>query len=230
VEDIAGEATYTVTYTPSYEHAHALSKTTEFDQRLLLLEKALGVSSSSLPKADANGLPRAILPSLDNLQKQVSTLSQASTATLDSITRRVRALTQEADQLARARREAKEAKEALENSGGSSGAVDDADQDAKINALYGTLATIENLTPLLPHLLDRLRSLRAIHADAATASETLSRIEKQQSEMALELKQWHGGLQKVEDAIKQGDTAMAGNMKVIETWVKNLEERLAKLP
>lgn len=223
-------ATYTVTYAPTYEQSHALAKAADFDRRLFLLEKAIGVGSSALPEVDINGLPRAILPTLDGLQKQITTLSQASTSNLDTISRRVRTLIQEAQELEKARQGAKSAQETLGNGAATGEGGEAPEQVAKINALYGTLPTIENLAPLLPPLLDRLRSLRAIHSDAATASEMLERIEMQQTDMATDLKQWKEGLEKVEEAMKEGSSAMAGNMNVIEAWVKDLEGRVAKLP
>lgn len=227
-------ATYTVTYAPTYEQTHALAKAADFDQRLALLEKAIGVGSSALPELDSNGLPRAIVPTLEKLQKQVSTLSGASSSSLDTISRKVRQLTQEAEQLEKSRRQAKLARDALATTGtgaSSPGTPDseESEQMTKINALYSTLPTIESLTPLLPPLLDRLRSLRTIHTDAATASETLDRIEKRQAEMASDIKQWRDGLEKIETAIKEGDTSAGNNMKVVEGWVKELEERMAKL-
>ncbi|KAL2889776.1 Dynactin subunit 2 [Ceratocystis lukuohia] len=225
LETTKQDATYTITYNPAYEQTHALAKVAEFDARLLALEKSLGSNSTLGLELDSNGMPRAILPTLDILQKQVSTLSQASTATLDSISRRVRILTQEADQLTKSRKEAKEAQEALDGAKEGDGSCD---QESKINALYGTLPTIENLAPLLPSILDRLRSLRTIHSDAASASDILSRVEKQQTEMALELKQWREGLTKIETAIQEGSTTMQGNTKVMEEWVKDLEARVAK--
>ncbi|KAB5580143.1 Dynamitin-domain-containing protein [Coniochaeta sp. 2T2.1] len=225
-------ATYTVTYAPSYEQTHALAKAADFDRRLVLLEKSLGIGSSAFPELDANGLPRAVLPTLETLQKQISTLSDASTSSLDTITRRVRTLTQEAENLEKARQNAKAAQEALASTGVAPQEGPDAEeseQTAKINALYGTLPTIENLAPLLPPLLDRLRSLRAIHADAATASETLARIDKRQTDMAGDINQRREGLEKVEAAMQQGEAAMGGNMKVVEGWVKELEAKVAKL-
>ncbi|KAK1988773.1 Dynamitin-domain-containing protein [Colletotrichum cereale] len=223
-------ATYTVTYAPTYEQSHALAKAADFDRRLVLLEKAIGVGSTALPEVDVNGLPRAILPTLDGLQKQITTLSQASTSNLDTISRRVRTLIQEAQELEKARQVAKSAQETLGNGAADSEGAQPPEQLAKINALYGTLPTIENLAPLLPPLLDRLRSLRTIHSDAATASEMLQRIEKQQTDMATDLQQWKDGLVKVEEAMKEGNTAMTVNMKVMEAWVKDLEGRIAKLP
>ncbi|KAI3323386.1 Dynamitin-domain-containing protein [Xylariaceae sp. AK1471] len=226
---LADNATYTVTYTPSYEQSHALAKAADFDWRLTLLEKAIGISSTATPELESNGLPRAIMPTLETLQNQIMTLSEASTSSLDSISRRVRTLTQEAEQLEKSRKAARAAQEELSSSGGPIMEADDAEQIAKINALYGTLPTIENLTPLLPPLLDRLRSLRTIHADAATASDTLEWIEKSQSEMASDIKQWREGLEKIEGAMREGETAMSGNMKVVDGWVKELEAKMAHL-
>lgn len=226
-------ATYTVTYAPNYEQTHALAKAADFDQRLALLEKAIGIGSSAMPELDSNGLPRAIVPTLDKIQKQVSTLSNASSSSLDTISRKVRQLTQEAEQLEKSRRQAKQAKDALASAGTGSSSPDtagpeDSEHTMKINALYSTLPTIESLTPLLPPLLDRLRSLKTIHADAAVASETLDRIEKRQTDMASDIKQWREGLEKVEAAIREGETSMGKNTEVVEGWVKTLEERMAK--
>ncbi|QPH00336.1 hypothetical protein C2857_003784 [Epichloe festucae Fl1] len=220
-------ATYTVTYAPSYEQSHALAKAADFDRRLLMLERALGLGSSSATEAGSNGLPRAILPTLDSLEKQIVTLSQASTSSLDAISRRVRTLASEQDKLNDSREKAKTLREELGKQGPAP--ADESEQVSKINALYGILPTIESLTPMLPPLLDRLRSLRAIHADAATASQTLERIESQQTEMAGELKQWKEGLEKVEHAMKDGDSLMKENVKVMEGWIKELEARAAKL-
>ncbi|KAL6906855.1 Dynamitin domain-containing protein [Trichoderma evansii] len=227
-ESLDAGPTYTITYAPTYEQTHALAKAADFDRRLLVLERSLGISSSFMPEAGEGGLPRAILPTLDSLEKQVSALSQASTANLDTISRRVRALASEQDKLNESREKAKALREELGKHAGSS-PVDTSEQEAKVNALYAILPTIENLTPILPPLLDRLRSLRAIHADAATASQTLDQIEKQQAEMATEIKQWKEGIEKLENTVTKSDEVMKQNAEVMETWVKNLEQRLETL-
>ncbi|KAL2260068.1 hypothetical protein VTK26DRAFT_6041 [Humicola hyalothermophila] len=232
-EETRGETSYTITYAPTYEQTHALAKAADFDRRLVILEKALGVGSTAVSEFEVNGLPRAIVPLLDQLHKQISTLSDASVPSLDSISRRVRALTQDAENLEKARRNAKAAHDALVAAGAAptpeAAGPEESEQTAKINALYGTLPTIENLAPLLPPLLDRLRSLRMIHADAAAAAETLARIEKKHGEMAADIQQWREGLEKVEGAIRDGDASMAKNMDVMSGWVKELEEKMSKL-
>ncbi|KAF7544216.1 hypothetical protein G7Z17_g10136 [Cylindrodendrum hubeiense] len=225
---LGDNATYTVTYAPTYEQSHALAKAADFDRRLLMLEKGLGISSSLMPEADASGLPRAILPTIDSMNKQITTLAQASTANLDAISRRVRTLATEQEKLSDAREKAKALREELGRQAPSTPS-EESEQEAKINALYGILPTIENLTPILPPLLDRLRSLRVIHADAATAGETLSRIETQQAEMTAELKQWNEGLEKIEEAMNESSASVEKNKTVMESWVKDLEERIADL-
>ncbi|KAI9053654.1 hypothetical protein LZ554_002608 [Drepanopeziza brunnea f. sp. 'monogermtubi'] len=223
-------ATYTITYAPTYQQSHALAKAADFDGRLALLEKALGISAAELPSSTANGIPKAILPTLDTLQRQISVISESTPSSLDSISRRVRALTQETERLDEARKAAK-AQAGLRVSGSDvvSDDEEDSEQIAKINALYGTLSTIESLAPLLPSLLDRLRSLRAIHADAATASASLDRVEKQQTEMAGDLKKWREGLGQVEEALRQGESVMSDNTKAVEGWVKELERKMENL-
>lgn len=222
------DATYTITYAPSYEQSHALAKAADFEQRLLMVEKGLGISSSSIPEAGSDGLARAILPKLDSLDREISTLAQASTANLDAVSRRVRNLASEQQKLNETKEKAKMLREEL-GKHAPSATGEESEQDAKVNALYGILPTIESLTPVLPPLLDRLRSLRAIHADAATASETLTRIETEQSEMTVELKQWRAGLEKMESVMAQGDDAVKGNMQVMEGWIKDLEGRIGAL-
>ena len=221
-------ATYTVTYAPDYEQNHTLTKAADFDSRLALLEKALGINAATLP---GDAAPTAILPTLDTIQRQVSVLSESTPASLDGISRRVRTLTQEAERLGESRKAAKTAQDALKAAGGDVVAEEgeDSEQIAKVNALYGTLSTIEQLSPLLPALLDRLRSLRAIHADAATASESLGKIEQRQRDMDDEIKRWREGLEKVEEGVKENESVVRGNMKAVQGWVKDLEARMERL-
>ncbi|RDA91504.1 hypothetical protein CP533_4565 [Ophiocordyceps camponoti-saundersi (nom. inval.)] len=221
--------TYTVTYAPDYQQSHALAKVADFDRRLAVMEEVLGISSSSMMDASGrDGLSRAVIPTLDSMEKQITTLSQASTANLDAISRRVRTLAAEQEKLNDSRDKAKALRDEFGKHAPAS-PTDEAEHEAKINALYAILPTIENLSPLLPPLLDRLRSLRAMHADAAAVSQTLDSIEAQQADMVGELKQWKDGLDRLETAIQNGEAAMKENAKVVEGWVKDLEKRVVQV-
>lgn len=231
-------STYKVTYAPTYQEDHTLSKVSDFDSRLTLIEAALGLDAIPLPTQDKSPL-KAVLPALDTLDKQFTTLSTSTDTSLDKVSRRVRQLTQDAEKLEQARRAAKSAQEVLSPSNENfpllngpakdSDVLNDAEQIPKINALYGTLPTIESLAPLLPSVLDRLRSLRSLHADAATASQTLAKLEARQEDTKQELQGWREGLEKVENAMKRGEQTVKGNTETVEGWVKELEERMRKL-
>ena len=233
-------STYTVTYAPSFQQNHTLSKVAEFDARLTLIETALGIDTLPLP-AQERLATKAVFPILDNLDRQLFTVSSSGDS-LDSIDRKVRQLTQDAQKLNEARASAKAAQEALyENSaqpkqpqGGNDAIkklseIEDSEQTSKINALYGTLTTIDSLAPLLPSVLDRLRSLQPIHADATSASENLAKLEARQEAMAEDFQSWRDGLEKVEAALRQGAQQLSGNVGEIETLVHGLEGRMQNL-
>lgn len=234
-------STYTISYAPGYQQTHLLSKVADFDARLALIESVLGAEALLLTTQER--LPvKAVLPLLDDLDRQISTLSSSTDASLDSIDRRVRQLTQDAHKLVEVRTAAKVAQDALnstpdhsknspETTDGIKNRIntEDPEQTLKINALYGALPTIESLAPLLPSLLDRLRSLQLIHAGAAEASQNLSMLESRQENMAEDLKSWREGLQKVEMAMKQGEQTAIANAKMVEGWVKELEDRMQRL-
>ncbi len=226
---------YTVTYAPTYQQSHALAKAADFDARLSLVETLLGVETIHLPTQDRSPTS-AVLPVLDNLDRQISTLSSSTNSSLDLVDRKIKQLLQDAQKLVDTRTAARTAQDAL-NLSMEIAYVDtknvrdaeESEKNSKINALYGTLPTIESLAPLLPSVLDRLRSLQSVHAGAASASENLLKLEARQQTMGEEIKSWRDGLEKVEKAMEQGEQTMLENAKVVEAWVNELEERMRKL-
>ena len=238
------DSRYTISYAPKYQEDHTLAKVSDFDSRLALLESALGIDAIPLPTQEGTAA-KAVLPSLDQLDRQLTTLSACSESSLDAVSRKVRQLTQDAEKLEQARKAAKAAQEALRqealNSPGHDGRqgvskeaadvsdLEDPESVSKINALYGTLSTIESLAPMLPSILDRLRSLRLLHADAAIASQTLTKVESRQEEMQEEIQGWREGLEKVEKAMEQGENTIKANTELVDGWVKDLENRMRKL-
>ncbi|KAL9104404.1 MAG: hypothetical protein Q9163_000662 [Psora crenata] len=221
---------FTTPYGPTYQGDQGISKITAFDARLSLLEAALGIDAIPLPTQEQPS-NKALLPTLDALDKQLSTLLSSTDASINHIKERVKELTQEAESLERKRSEAKRAQEAPSTNGEPKNilSADDAEQVSKINALYGTLRTIESLAPLLPSVLDRLRSLQSLHADAAAANQRLTNLENRQVDMKQELQGWREGLDKIEKAMQQGEEAMKSNTEVMEGWVRELEGRLKNL-
>ncbi|KAK7554471.1 Dynamitin-domain-containing protein [Phyllosticta citricarpa] len=232
-----------VTTKDSQQSAQALAKVSDFDSRLSQIEKALGLNATNMPDIASNP-PKAILHNLDTLERQLTTITDVSTNSLDAASRRVQKLTQETERLEEARKAARASQEAVSSPVQTrqpsdtppiaelpeiSGAyIEDPERVAKINALYGTLATIEQLSPTLPLVLDRLRTLRLIHTSAGTASATLDDLEKRQGEQAEEIKQWREALAKVEENLNTGEGTLQNNIKTVGEWVRDLEARIAK--
>ena len=107
--------------------------------------------------------------------------------------------------------------------------MSDAGQVAKINALHTTLSTIEGLAPTVPLLLERLRSLNVVHANAASASETLDEVERQQAALGEAVAGWREGLRRVEESVGENERASLSNAKMVEGWVRELEGRIEGL-
>ncbi|KAF3308460.1 hypothetical protein TWF173_001215 [Orbilia oligospora] len=238
VESTGITANYTVTYSPHFKKTHTLAKVAEFDSRITLLERLLGISSAqSLASIPTNF---AIISSLETLTQQLTVLTNTSASSLDSAARRVKSLASDAEKLTEARKAAKAALESRRAAGEEEAAIagtlpegpsylSDAENEAKINALYGTLETIDRLSPLLPAVLDRLRSLRSVHGEAARSMQTLEMVEKRQEEMQIEITKWKEALEKVEAAVGENEKTVGGNMQQVEQWVRVLEEKVRQM-
>ncbi|POS84192.1 hypothetical protein EPUL_002123 [Erysiphe pulchra] len=229
-QSVEEPATYTVTYAPVYQQSHALAKAANFDSRLALLEKVLGVNTIEESSLIDNRSRKAVIPSLEKIQKQVSVLSNSTPSSLDTMSRQIRQLTQEAEKLENAQKAANVTQKVL-NTGEeiSSKNEEDSELVMKVNALYGALPVIEKLRPILPSLLDRLHSLRAIHAAAATTKSTLDQIDREQVKIADDIRDWQEGLSKMEKTMSEAETTMNSNVCVMKEWIRVLENNLAAL-
>lgn len=234
----AGVANYTVTYSPHFKKTHTLAKVAEFDSRITLLERLLGISAtSSLSSVPTNF---AMISAIETLTQQLTILTNTSASSLDAAARRIKNLTADAEKLTEARKSAKAALESRRAAGEEEAAIGgaipdtpsylaDAENEAKVNALYGTLDTIDRLSPLLPAVLDRLRSLRSVHGEAARSTQNLDLLEKRQEEMQVEIMKWREALEKVGSAVKDNEKTVGSNMQQVEGWVKDLEEKVKRL-
>lgn len=216
--------------------SHVLAKAAEFDARLASLEQAIGLSGSNMPDTGDTAPSRPILPTLQNLDRDLSALSTTSNVTsLDTLSKRIRQLIQEAERLSDIRKATQSADSTtastngLPNGTAKSAVQDSPDQSYKLNALYSTLPTIQSLSPTLPLVLERLRTLRLIHTAAGNAAATLEEVERRQAEQEAEIKQWREALEKVEKALVAGEGVMKGNIETVGGWVRELEGRVGKL-
>ncbi|KAI4730956.1 hypothetical protein E4T49_01360 [Aureobasidium sp. EXF-10728] len=193
----------------------ALNKVADFDARLALLERQLGITSLDTPEAASTTTSTftPILPTLSLLDRQIALLtSSPSQSHIDTLSQRLQQQQPSPTKPTEANPEAHSPEDM-----------------AKLRALYALLPTLTSLSPTLPPLLTRLRSLRTLHANAVTASQTLDDVEQRQDEADKEIREWRDGLKKVEDAVARAESGMLENSAAVETWVKELEERVKKL-
>lgn len=103
------------------------------------------------------------------------------------------------------------------------------EQSAQISALYALLPRIQQLSPLLPLVLERLRSLQVIHAGAAAVKADVDALEHGQAELQREIAEWRLGLERVEQAVRDGEAVMGRNREVLVGLVEGVEVRLERL-
>lgn len=234
-----------VHYRANEDTQRVLSIAADFEARMASLENALGINATFLDHLANTPSSKPILPTLDLLEKQISLLSTTTIPSLDSMHRHIQQLTQASERLEEARKAATTAQDVrkeksastpgtiLQDPGGehtrTDAVIDDPDLTAKIAALYTHLPTIETLGPLLPSVLERLRSLQVLHSNAAAASEGLTQLEQRQAQMSGELETWRKGLERVEEAVEREGEISAGNMEMLEGWVKDLERRMEEV-
>ena len=200
----------------------------DFDARLSVLEKSLGLAS-----LDGGAPETPLLPSLALLDRQFGALMNASSlASLEAASGRIRKLKEEAEQLSLPSMDPT----AQPQSSGTTTPTSEATQQGmspvdieKLRALHNLLPTLQSLSPTVPALLDRLRSLHNLHTGAANAASELEDVERGQADLDKEMKEWRVGLEKVEKAIREADEANGRNGKVVQGWVKDVEGRMSKL-
>jgi nuclear migration protein JNM1 len=200
----------------------------EFDARLSVLEKSLGLAS-----LDGGAPDTPLLPSLALLDRQFGALMNASSlASLEAASTRIRKLKEEAEQLSLPAADST----AQSQTNGTSTPTSETTQHGmspvdveKLRTLHNLLPTLQSLSPSVPALLDRLRSLHTLHTSAANAASELEDLERSQDDFEKELKEWRQGLEKVERAIREADEANGRNGKTVQGWVKEVEGRMSKL-
>lgn len=204
----------------------------EFDVRLSVLEKSLGLSSLD------GGAPEApLLPSLALLDRQFGALMTASSITsLEAASGRIKKLKEEAEQLSSTTATITADSPAKPQQNGTSTPDSETAQSGlsaadveKLRSLHNLLPTLQSLSPTVPALLDRLRSLHTLHAGAANAASELEDLERRQDDFEKELTEWREGLDRVEKAVREADEANGRNGKVVRGWVEDVEGRMSKL-
>ncbi|KAF2750705.1 hypothetical protein M011DRAFT_437110 [Sporormia fimetaria CBS 119925] len=199
-----------------------MNQAADFDKRLTELEKSLGLNGNTMPDL-ADKAPFPVFTTLERLEMTIATVAGASSGELDVAAQQVKKLIADAERLKELRAEAAQSPNPETKSPFT------VEQESKINALYGTLPSIEKLSPLLPMTLEHLRSLQLVHFAAVDADAVVKGLEDSLALQAKEMKTWEADLQKMEKKMRDYEQNLEGNVGKITGWVKEVEERVAKL-
>lgn len=99
----------------------------------------------------------------------------------------------------------------------------------KVDQLYEKLPALESQASLVPLILSRIKSLQAIHADARDAIDAIRDIDNTVQTLKTGMSEWMETLKSIETKIQDHINLSKKNQEQVESWVKNVESRIANL-
>lgn len=205
-----GGLTYELYYNANTRKHNKDNFMSSIDTRLKLLEKVVGcdenVTRSKTLHGNTSGV--SLIESLDSIGKKVNLLNKN---TLDSVTRRMKALTAEFDLFSR-----KMAKARSTNAG-----INPVRQQ-RLQRMFEILEKFESTNEILPSLLKRLHSLRVIHEESALFTQRLSTLETTQAQ-SLRL------LQEGKSALSILENSLSENMKNVQNNFDSIDARMKEI-
>eukprot|EP01114_Cavostelium_apophysatum_P020193 TRINITY_DN6701_c0_g1_i1.p1 TRINITY_DN6701_c0_g1~~TRINITY_DN6701_c0_g1_i1.p1 ORF type:complete len:446 (+),score=109.32 TRINITY_DN6701_c0_g1_i1:92-1339(+) len=145
----------------------------------------------------------ALFATLDQIKEKIGVLSNPSQ--LEAVQRKVKSVTQE-----------------LEEVSDRKVAAQTQHQEKKLNEIMEIMNRWDITSQNLPALITRLQSLKTLHDEAAGLLQGVTLLDSHQQEMRKLLKS-------NADAVKQMDTNFSSNVKVIQSNVTTLENKIAAL-
>ncbi|KAK9451613.1 uncharacterized protein V1518DRAFT_369331 [Limtongia smithiae] len=204
------------------------------EARIDVLERALG-STASVSFAESFSstvFEQPIVPTLASLTQKISALT-ASSGRLEAVAASTSA-SQAAIQYQQSQPQQKHTRPSTADSI-STAAADELvpvlrTQDiAQINALHGSLASVEKLARIVPPLIDRLKTLRYVHAEAGASVTNLVELRGTLIAAEKEAEKWDKVLGAVEKKMDVLEMREKENLKAVEAWIKELEQKMAAL-
>lgn len=186
------------------EISKAVDKLINLENRLTKLEKQVGFG-------DDESTTTPIQQSIKNITQKLGLLINSPQEIEKNITK-IKSLSNYADKI-------KNAKEPVPKD-------EDLFQHRRITSLYNKLNQFDQLQISIPHMLTRLKSLNSVHADATAAVASVQSADATIETIKSEIKNWIQTLNKIESRLKQNDELFEKNKQQLESWIKNLEQRL----
>ncbi|KAI9598230.1 Dynamitin-domain-containing protein [Syncephalis fuscata] len=182
----------------------------QLESRLAALERLVGHERNI--EAEPTD---AIAPVIAKMEQQLELLAQPRH--MELVARRAKALTHELERLQRYKAEDDERlginKETAK----------------KIDQLFSTLDQLDPLIPLAPALVQRLKNLEQLHARAATFSDAVTAVEREQTRLDGSINGMEEQCTKIETSLKENGAIIQRNVEALDRRIADLVERVAKL-
>ena len=202
---------------PSYEvylnstttDALAAARMSSLEARFARVEKALGSSSSDAMESVAGD---GLVAMMQELEGRVNLLNPA---TLDSVGRRVSALSSELEKFIKLKkRQARNG--GGEGGGSSSSSSSDLVRTQQVNELWALVESLGTLDKELPLIVERLETLQSLHAQTATFEHRLRSTEESMTFARAETKEYSKAVEAMEKSVLDNVEMMSMNMKVLD--------------
>ncbi|KAK9478848.1 Dynamitin-domain-containing protein [Lipomyces japonicus] len=174
------------------------------DERLALLEKALGAPESiAYSKAfrTSSVYEQPVIPTLLSLAAKINSIDSDSIAAIT-------------DRISSTQLPSKNVK---------------VTEDEKIGKLYAVLGDVENLAITVPSLIDRLKSLRYVHAEAGEVVSNIADLRDRVSTAEVQVQRWTSALEGAETRLQDIEKREKENLEKADAWVRELEKRVENL-
>ena len=194
--------TYEVLLDSSSRDAVSISRLASLEARFHRVEKALGDTGITRGSGGSGG----IVGVLHDLEERVRLLDSP---TLDSVGRRVAALSSELEKAVKLRKR-------LAKNGGTSEEDPTGVRAARVDELYGLVESLGALEKELPMVVARLETLQVLHGETATFSGRLTSLEESVRHVSAETKKQQECVVVMEKSVSENVEMMSKNMKVLD--------------
>jgi nuclear migration protein JNM1 len=207
-----------VAETSSITATSSLGTFTSLEERLHSLETKLGIVGPEQT--------RPIIPVLTYLRERINLLT-ASPATLDRAVNNLKTLTADTERL---RKEVSlnviSVDPTIAATGDTNSSLTAYNHAHQINTIYNSIPLLKTVSEQIPLILRRLETLQTIHADASVVASTFRDFDATLKSLQQGIDQWRESLQTLETKIQEYQVKSDDNVKKVQDWVKELEDRL----
>ncbi|VVT50583.1 uncharacterized protein SAPINGB_P002812 [Magnusiomyces paraingens] len=212
-----------------------ISKITELENRILTLERAIGIDEMNLE----NDLYRPILTSLQEIRQRLKLIT-SSPASLEASANNLTVLIQSIKEI----RDLKDKSYLHESTSKSlhnvnrkqtgttlpnpsdtlNGNETYVSSDQQIRELYSKISIIQKLEIVIPKVLLRLNSLRDLHTDALIANESIKDFDSVVLALKNDIYSWKQAMDQIQNNLDKFSSSSIKNRSEILGWISELKQ------